>query len=129
MVTEDELVTVTFDWSATITRMTSPAGDSVDRTAKADPHETVGGICSTSCWQLPDNEAGSVGTSAQRLPLNTPTAWLELICVNQKFSWNLFARSVELTVIYSGDTGQSGHGTLSFNSKELQSTARRIKNA
>ena len=59
----------------------SPLSDSVDLTAKVDPQDLVGGICSVNCWQLElvAEVDGSLETWAQDVPPKTPTAWLELI--------------------------------------------------
>ena len=62
----------------------SPLSDSVDLTAKVDPQDLVGGICSVNCWQLElvAEVDGSLETWAQDVPPKTPTAWLELILMN-----------------------------------------------
>ena len=48
----DAVVMVTLVVSLTTTLMMSPLSDSVDLTAKVDPQDLVGGICSVNCWQL-----------------------------------------------------------------------------
>ena len=70
----EALVYVTLASNETITLTISPL-EAVDFKAKVFPQELIGGSCSVNCWQPEE----LVGTLAQRLPLNKPTAFEELI--------------------------------------------------